>query len=256
MVQAKGPAAQSVIDIRVQAPYVNFMTTPNDKRDLILNAALKIAPFEGWTALTLKRAVREAGLPEGSGPLYFEDGIGGLLDYWADRLDRETEIEITKLDLEALKIRERVTQGVLKRLEAIGHHEEAARRASSRLVLPDLAATGMGQIWRAADTIWTAIGDTSTDANYYSKRTILSTVIGATLPVWLSDQDPKKAKARAFLDARIENVMSFEKLKWQVKSKTKDLPNPAEILGQLRYGGVDIFTRPKKGRARRRRYSR
>ncbi len=232
------------------------MSQPNHIRDAILKAALKIAPFEGWTNLTLKRAVRDAGYPEGSGDLYFENGIADLLDYWSDTLNTQTAEHLSRIDLDALKIRERVTQGVLFRLEAIGRHEEAARRASSRLVLPDLASKGVRQIWNAADTIWRAIGDTSTDANFYSKRAILSSVIGTTLPVWLSDQSEDKAAARAFLDARIENVMEFEKLKWRVKGLTKNMPEPAEILGQLRYGGLDIFTRPKRGRARRRRYSR
>lgn len=237
------------------------MNQVDKTRNAILDAALKIAPFEGWTGLTLKRAVRDAGYPEGADELYFEDGIGELLDLWSDRLNQQAEAEINKLDLEALKIRERVTQGVLARLEAIGRDEEAARRASSRLILPDMAATGVRQIWQAADMVWRAIGDTSTDANYYSKRAILSSVIGSTLPVWLSDQSDGKTKGRAFLDARIENVMSFEKMKWRVKSKTKDFPNPAEILGQIRYGGLEVltqskFVRPKRGRARRRRYSR
>ena len=232
------------------------MSQPNATRDAILKAALKIAPFEGWTNLTLKRAVRNAGYPDGSGELYFEDGVADLLNHWSDALNAKTEKKIKQLDIENLKIRERVTQGVLIRLQAIDHHEEAARRASSRLILPDLAATGVRQIWNAADIIWRAIGDTSTDANYYSKRAILSSVIGATLPVWLSDQSDDKATARAFLNARIENVMEFEKLKWRVKGLTKNMPEPAEILGQLRYGGLDFLSRPKKGRARRRRYSR
>ena len=232
------------------------MSKPDKIRDDILQAALKIAPFEGWTALTLKRAVRERSYPDGMAELYFEGGVGDLLTYWSTSLDNQAAAEIAKLDLGALKIRERVTQAVLARLEAIGSHEEAARRASSRLVLPDLAATGIKQIWQSSDMIWRAIGDTSTDANYYSKRAILSSVIGSTLPVWLSDQSEGKVKARAFLDDRIENVMSFEKIKWRVISATKDFPNPAELLGQLRYGGLDVLTRPKKGRSRRRRYSR
>jgi len=221
-------------------------TRPDQTRDAILDAALKIAPFEGWTGLTLKRAVRDAGYPDGADELYFETGIGELLNFWSDRLNAQAEIRISKLDLETFKIRERVTQGVLARLVAIGADEEAARRASSRLILPDLAATGIKQIWDAADMIWRAIGDTSTDANYYSKRAILSSVIGSTLPIWLSDQSDEKTQGRAFLDA---------------KSKTKDLPNPAELLGQIRYGGLETvlqsnFSRPKRGRARRRRYSR
>ena len=232
------------------------MSRPDEIRDAILQAALKIAPFEGWTNLTLKRAVRDAGLPDGAEELYFENGISDLLNHWSDALNRKAEHQISELDLAKLKIRSRVTQGVLLRLEAIGPHEEAARRASSRLILPDLAATGIRQIWNAADMIWRSIGDTSTDANYYSKRAILSSVIGATLPIWLSDQSDDKAAARAFLDARIENVMEFEKLKWRVKNITKNMPEPAEILGQFRYGGLETFARRKKGRARRRRYSR
>lgn len=232
------------------------MSEPDEIRDTILQAALKIAPFEGWTALTLKRAVRVTGDPDGIAELYFEGGIGELLTFWSTSLDHQAEEDISKIDLGALKIRDRVTQGVLARLEAIEPHEEAARRASSRLVLPDLATTGLKQVWQSADMIWRAIGDTSTDANYYSKRAILSSVIGSTLPVWLADQSDAKSQARAFLDDRITNVMSFETLKWRVKSATKDFPNPAELLGQLRYGGLDTLTRPKRGRSRRRRYSR
>ena len=232
------------------------MSQANQTRDAILKSALKIAPFEGWTDLTLKRAVRDAGFPDGSGELYFEGGVSDLLDHWSNALNTNTAQNIEKLDLDSLKIRERVTQGVLLRLQAIAPHEEAARRASSRLILPDLASIGLRQIWNMADMIWRAIGDTSTDANYYSKRLILSSVIGSTLPVWLSDQSDDKVAARAFLDNRIENVMEFETLKWRVKSFTKDLTDPAEILGQLRYGGTSLFTQPKKGRARRRRYSR
>ena len=137
------------------------MSRPDEIRDAILKAALKIAPFEGWTNLTLKRAVREAGYPDGAEELYFENGVSDLLDHWSTALNTQTEQEIGKLDLAALKIRDRVTQGVLLRLQAIGPHEEAARRASSRLILPDLAATGMHQIWNAADMIWRAIGDLS-----------------------------------------------------------------------------------------------
>jgi len=59
-------------DFTAQATYIGNMNQPDDIRDAILKAALKIAPFEGWTRLTLKRAVRAAGYPEGADELYFE----------------------------------------------------------------------------------------------------------------------------------------------------------------------------------------
>lgn len=228
------------------------MTDKNQTpRDRILEAALSLVAFEGWTDKMLKQACADAGLPEGADDLYFPEGVLDLLTYWSEALNKEAEDRLAVVDLSSLKIRERVTQGVLARLEVITPHEEVARRAMARLAVPDSFMAGRlsapGQLWAAADMIWRAIGDTSTDGNYYSKRTILSGVIGATLPVWLNDADPSKVKARAFLDARIANVMQFEKLKWQAKSMSENIPSPASVLGAIRYGGLPRFKRRRRG---------
>ena len=211
----------------------------------ILAAMLPQAAFDGWTVKSLRAAVKMTDLPEGAEELYFPEGPLELIRFWSEQMNAKTAAELAALDQDALKIRDKVTAGVLAALYAIGPHEEAARRAMSRMSLPDAIGQGPKQLWSAADTIWRAIGDTSTDGNYYSKRTILAGVIASTLTVWLSEDDPQKPKARAFLDNRIANVMSFEKAKWAFKKKTKNVPNPAEILGALRYGG-------RKGRRRRR----
>ncbi len=230
--------------------YKNMINRPDTPRDRILNAALPLVAFEGWTDKMLRQAVDAADLPGGADDLYFPEGVLDILAYWSEQLNDEAEAKIAEMDLGSMKIRERVTQGVLARLEAISPHEEAARRAMARLTLPDSYLTGRmsgpGQLWAAADMIWRAIGDTSTDVNFYSKRTILSGVLGSTLPVWINDPDPAKMKARAFLDARIANVMQFEKLKWQFKSATKDMPSPATLLGALRYGGAPRFRRRRR----------
>lgn len=230
---------------------MKYMTeTGPTPRDRILQSALPLAAFEGWTDKLLRQSVKAAGLPDGADALYFPEGALDLLAFWSEHLNIKTEAALAELDIENMKIRDRVTQGVLARLEAIHPFEEAAHRALSRLALPDTLLggrlSGPGQLWAAADTIWRAIGDTSTDANYYSKRTILSGVIGTTLPVWLNDDGPEKLNAREFLDARIANVMQFEKFKWQVKSKTKDWPSPAGVLGALRYGGLPKFKRRRR----------
>ncbi len=213
--------------------------TPNPSdmaRKAILDAALKHVPFEGWTSKSLRLAVRDTDLPEGAEELYFPGGPLELMRFWSDISDAKVAAHLASLDLSAMKIRDKVTAGVLARLEAVGQHEEAARRALSRLSLPGGAAQGAAQLWASADTIWRAIGDTSTDGNFYSKRMILSGVIGSSLISWLGDDDMDKAAARAFLDARIQNVMQFEKAKWDFKKRTAGLPNPAEVLGKLRYG--------------------
>ena len=68
-------------------------------------------------------------------------------------------------------------------------------------------------IWGTADAIWTALGDTSTDLNWYTKRATLSAVYAATVLFWLGDDSPDHQATWDFLDRRIENVMRFEKAK-------------------------------------------
>ncbi len=225
---------------------MNADTNPSDiAREALFKAALKHVPFDGWTSKSLRQAVWDCGQPEGAEELYFPGGALEMIRYWSEQSDAQTQAGLTSMDLSAMRIRDKVTQGVLLRLQAIGPHEEAARRALARLSLPDGAGQAATQLWDSADTIWRAIGDTSTDANYYSKRVILSGVIAPCMLSWLSDADPDKAKARAFLDARIGNVMQFEKAKWDFKKRTENMPNPAEILGRLRYG-----SRRRRRRAR------
>jgi len=209
----------------------------------LLHATLPHIPFDGWSSKSLKQGVKNSDLPTGAEELYFPGGPLEMIGFWNTEMDKVVEADLAKLDLGTMRIRDKVTAGVLARLYAIGPHEEAARRAISRTALPDGLLLGPKVLWAAADTIWRAIGDTSTDINYYSKRTTLSAVISTSLASWLSDAEPEKAKARAFLDARIQNVMQFEGAKFKAKKRLAGMPNPAEILGGLRYG---------KGRRKRR----
>ncbi|HHL42462.1 MAG TPA: COQ9 family protein [Hellea balneolensis] len=202
----------------------------------ILEKALPLVPFEGWSSKTLRMAVKDAGLPKGAEELYFSGGPLELIEFWNEQMDAVVLANLAELDLPSMRIRDKVTAGVLARFYALGPHEEAARRAIARTALPDGLSLGPKILWKASDTIWRGIADTSTDFNYYTKRTTLSAVISTSLAAWLSDDEPEKEKARKFLDARIENVMQFEKAKFKVKNRVKNMPDPLSLLGQLRHG--------------------
>ena len=202
----------------------------------LLKAALPHVAFDGWTSKTLRRAVDDTDLPIGAEQLYFPSGPLEMIEFWNAEMNAQAEAKMAKLDLANMRIRDKVSAGVLARLYAIGPHEEAARRAIARTALPDGISLGPKILWAASDTIWRAINDQSTDINYYTKRMTLSAVISTSLASWLADTDPQKRKARAFLDARIENVMQFEGAKFKAKKRLSALPNPIEILGTLRYG--------------------
>jgi ubiquinone biosynthesis protein COQ9 len=90
---------------------------------------------------------------------------------------------------------------------------EAVRRAGTLFALPMHAADGARALWGTADAIWRALGDTSADLNWYTKRATLSGVYAATVLYWLGDDSPGHQATWEFLDRRIEDVMQVEKLK-------------------------------------------
>lgn len=226
---------------------------PVDARNAILTAVLRDAAFEGWTESMLSKAAISAGLTAGAAALYFPGGVIDVIEYWSKTMDEAARAEIETLDLTEMRIRDKVTQSVIIRLSQIGPHTEAARRAQARLSLPDGIATGAKLTWTMADMIWRAIGDESTDINFYSKRAVLSAVLASTGPIWLSDPLPEKPEAKRFLDRRIENVMQFEGAKARFRKARETSPNPAEILSRLRdgVGKGGLPTRRRKRRIRR-----
>ena len=119
-------------------------------------------------------------------------------------------------DLSGLKFRDKVAAAVRFRLEAVTDRE-LVRRGSTLFALPAYAPDGAKLIWGTADAIWTALGDTSEDINWYTKRASLSAVYSSTVLYWLGDDSPDHARTWGFLDRRIDGVMQFEKFKAKVR---------------------------------------
>jgi len=202
-------------------------------REDVLKAALKHVPFDGFTDSVLERAGKEAGASQDDLARLFPEGVLDLVEAFSDWGDDEMEAALAKKKLAGMKIRERIKTAVWARIDALRNDKEAARRAGAFLTLPPHAATGAKLLYRTVDRIWRAVGDTSTDFNFYTKRAILAGVYSSTLMRWFTDQSEDEAETKAFLDARIENVMQFEKFKAQVKERTKDWPSLSDFLGRF-----------------------
>jgi ubiquinone biosynthesis protein COQ9 len=203
-------------------------------RAALLAAMLPRAAFEGWTAAALQSVAQETGTDPGAVELTCPRGVVDLLRYWSRELDRDMLATLAKADLSAMRVRERVTFAVRARIDAIGDdNREAASRAAARLATPDALMAGKQLIWQSADAIWRALGDPSTDYNYYTKRAILSAVLGSTMMVWFEGDDERTDR---FLDRRIENVMQFERFKGKVRKTKEKWPDPLAALSRFRYG--------------------
>lgn len=182
-------------------------------RERLLDSLLEIAGEKGWNSASVAEAGKLAGLSSGEVELAAPRGAVGLIEAFSDRFDQAMTAELAGADLKAMKVRERATYAVRTRLELIAPHREAARRSLARLALGRDGLLAGKLAWRAADAMWRAMGDTSTDGNFYSKRALLAGIYASTLAIYLMDHDAGSRRAWDYLDARIANVMQFEKFK-------------------------------------------
>ena len=196
------------------------------------------AAFDGWSNEALAMAANELGVPPERARLAFKGGQVEMIDAWFDWIDKTMLLAFPPERIAAMKIRERIRELVLFRLEAMRGHREALRRALAVLALPQNAPRAARLAWRAADRIWRVAGDTATDFNHYSKRAILIGVYGSTTLVFLDDDSADLAQTKAFLNRRIDDVMTFEKFKASWRGTRQRLPSLSRFLGRLRYPAV------------------
>lgn len=198
----------------------------------VLDAALPLVAEHGWSAATLRRAAQAVGLSPGDVELLLPNGPRDLAALYSRRLDKTMLEALTSTDPRSLKVRERIIRAVQARQDAAAEHEAASRRWTGFLALPTNLPLALRLQWESADTIWRWAGDTTSDENHYSKRAILSAILGSALMVRLSSG---KAEGDAYVQRRVGDVMSFEK--WKAGLPKGDFAaQAAGMLGKMRYG--------------------
>ncbi len=183
----------------------------------VVLAALDHVVFDGWSDATLAAAITDSGVDAGLAKLAFPRGATDLALAFHYRGDAEMQRAMAALDLENMRYSARVAKAVSLRLELAAPNKEAVRRGITYFSLPIHAADGARAVWHTADAIWNALGDTSRDINWYTKRMTLSAVYSSCVLFWLGDESAGHDDTEAFIDRRIENVMQFEKTKAKFK---------------------------------------
>lgn len=193
------------------------------------------AAFDGWGTEALDLAADALGVDRGVAALAFPGGAVEMIDAWFAAIDARMLEAVPPAELAAMKVRARITALVEARLAAVEPDREALRRALAVLALPRNVVRAARLGWRTVDRVWRAAGDTATDYNHYTKRTILLGVYGATVSVFLDDESEGWADTRAFLSRRIDGIMRFEKAKAGFLSRSERLPSLSRFVGRLRY---------------------
>ncbi len=94
-------------------------------RQTILDNFLKICIIEGWSNQSLKESAIKSGFKDGDELLIFEDGIYSLIDFYFEIGNNEFRKKAEKLDLENLKIRDKIKNLVKLRLNIEENHKNA-----------------------------------------------------------------------------------------------------------------------------------
>ena len=208
---------------------------PDPTLDKLIEAALPHVVFDGWGAETYKRAVADSGVSEALARVAAPRGSLDLAAGYHKRGDRAMLDALAAADLANMRFRDRIAHAVWLRLEAVDR--EVVRRGMALFSLPFTAPEGTRLVWETADVIWDALGDTSEDVNWYTKRATLSGVFASTVLFWLGDDSEGFAATRDFLDRRIDDVMQIEKAKATVrenKALSALFALPTAVLGLVK----------------------
>lgn len=187
----------------------------SDPKTELLEAALAHVVFDGWSQTTFKAAIEDSGIDPAVARGVCPRGAVDLAVAFHTSGDTAMIAAAQGLDMDGLRYSENVARLVQLRFEVIPD-KEAVRRGATLFSLPHHAAEGTQLIWGTADAIWTTLGDTSDDLNWYTKRTLLSGVYYSTLLYWLGDDSLDGQATWSFLARRIDDVMTIEKLKSKV----------------------------------------
>ena len=178
-----------------------------EEKDRLLLAILPHVAFDGWGEEALRRGAEDLGMAAAAARELLPGGARGQVLAFADWADRAMLAGLAAGEPEGLGTTARVAHAVRLRFEALAPYEEAVRGGLRILALPSAGLSGLTSLHRTSDAIWNAVGDRSTDHNWYSKRLLLGGVISATTLYWLDDRSEGKQRTWAFLERRLRDVV-------------------------------------------------
>lgn len=189
----------------------------------LLTCILPHVAFDGWSDEAFVAAAQDAELTVETARQICPRGAVELAIAYHKQGDEAMVAALGAADLSEMRFRDKIAHAIRLRLDA-AEDKEVVRRGTVLFALPHMAPEGAKLIWGTADAIWSALGDSSEDVNWYTKRATLSAVYSSVVLYWLGDDSEDASATTAFIDRRIENVMAFEGLKAGLKKNPLSKP--------------------------------
>ncbi len=196
-------------------------------RTAVLNAMLPNVVFDGWSRRALEAGACDAGYDRIMAQRAFPRGVSEVAKLWSEQSDTRMLQALSDMDMENMRIRDRIAAGVRARIMVNVEHREALRRCLAWMALPLNAGLGMKNALKTVNEMWYAAGDQSTDWNYYSKRGLLLPVYTTTVFYWLADMPDDEGdfpETWGYLDRRIDDVLKTFGMPKRIRESLKRGP--------------------------------
>ena len=157
--------------------------------------------FDGWGSRALNAAARDVGLDKLALRRVAPNGPRDMVLAFNDMANDRMNAALAQVNINHLPVRERIGTAIRVRLQQNEVRKEAVRKMLSYLAFPGRAALAGRCTYETVDSMWRIAGDTSTDFNFYTKRSLLAVVYGSTVLYWLSDISEDQKDTWDFLRA-------------------------------------------------------
>jgi len=195
------------------SPPTSQATFDRNQIDAFLVQLARNAAFDGWSEKSVSEACHMAGIEPLLITELFPAGIPDMILGFSDWADRQMTIQIKDDTAFATKkIREKISQLIMVRFTILAPYKASLSAASKKMSHPRHARRVQRAVWRTADQMWYLAGDQSTDFNFYTKRTLLCSILVASGVFWLRDTSPTAKKTQDFVNQRIAHILRWGKL--------------------------------------------
>ncbi|QGR02242.1 COQ9 family protein [Ehrlichia ruminantium] len=190
-----------------------------DNLSIIIKTTIRLIPFYGVSDETLLKACIDLNLYNDF--CKFHNGIHDVLNYINEDLINFITTKFNTTDnINNFKIREKIQHAIqlcLIYYSSLPNYRELLKNILS--AVPYNMCFFTTSLYKITNTIWNLAGDTSTDFNYYTKRTTLAAIYMSTLIYFINDFSEDHTYTTLFLERRINNIIQVHKAKSFITNK-------------------------------------
>jgi ubiquinone biosynthesis protein COQ9 len=194
------------------------MNSLHNQKTVLFESLLPFIAQKGWHKDAIDQWASETKNDKALLHLHFPESVSGLIDFMIEKLNHDLINKLEQIDLSQMKTPVKIKTALMNRFEFMHPYKNIFRHEQQYFMNPIHLTQGLKNLYKIVDTIWFAIGDQTTDFNFYTKRLTLSTIYASSFTYWLKDESTDIINTSMFIDRRLEGLKIIPNIKKRVKN--------------------------------------